>query len=97
MNGEDTVQRLAVETADTEAGGRVLDISGSVIGMVLPGTVGNRSLPSDVTLALRADQLIGVLEAAGVGVTLAEPVGALNRENISREAQDMSVRVSCWN
>ncbi|GAB5445617.1 MAG: trypsin-like peptidase domain-containing protein [Gymnodinialimonas sp.] len=97
VNGEDTVQRLTVNTADTEAGGPVLDLSGNVIGMVLPGTVGDRTLPSDVTLALRADQLIGVLQAAGVGVTTAQPLGVLNRENVSREAQDMTVRVSCWN
>lgn len=97
VNGEDTVQRLDVATADTEAGGPVLDVMGSVIGMVLPGTVGDRTLPAEVTLALRSDQLIGVLQAAGVGVTLAQPVGALNRENISREAADMTVRVSCWN
>lgn len=97
VNGEDTVQRLDVATADTEAGGPVLDIMGSVIGMVLPGTVGDRTLPSEVTLALRADQLIGVLQTAGVSITLAQPVGALNRENISREAADITVRVSCWN
>lgn len=97
VNGEDSVQRLAVNTADTEAGGPVLDLSGNVIGMVLPGTVGDRTLPSDVTLALRADQLIGVLQGAGVGVTTAQPTGVLNRENVSREAQDMTVRVSCWN
>ncbi|MBY4892584.1 trypsin-like peptidase domain-containing protein [Rhodobacteraceae bacterium N5(2021)] len=97
VNGEDTVQRLSVNTADTEAGGPVLDLSGNVIGMVLPGVVGDRTLPSDVTLALRADQLIGELQAAGVSVTLAQPTGVLNRENVSREAQDMTVRVSCWN
>ncbi|WP_044006807.1 serine protease [Jannaschia sp. CCS1] len=97
VNGEETIQRLSVNTADTEAGGPVLDQSGNVIGMILPGTVGDRTLPSDVTLALRADQLIGVLQAAGVGVTAAQPAGVLNRENISREAADMTVRVSCWN
>lgn len=97
MNGEETMQRLAVETADTEAGGPVLDLSGNVIGMVLPGIIGNRALPSDVTMALRADQLVGVLQEAGVSVTQAQPVGALNRENLSREAADMTVRVSCWN
>lgn len=97
VNGEDTVQRLDVTTADTEAGGPVLDITGNVIGMVLPGTVGERTLPSEVTLALRADRLIEVLQAAGVGVTLAQPAGAMNRENLSREAADMTVRVSCWN
>lgn len=97
VNGEDTIQRLDVATADTEAGGPVIDIMGNVIGMVLPGTVGDRTLPSEVTLALRADRLISVLEEAGIGVTLAQSSGAMNRENISREAADMTVRVSCWN
>ncbi len=97
LNGEETVQRLDVETQDTEAGGPVLDLSGNVIGMVLPGTVGNRTLPSDVTLALRADQLVTVLQQAGVSVTLAQPAQPMNRENLSREAADITVRVSCWN
>jgi S1-C subfamily serine protease len=97
LNGEETVQRLDVETQDTEAGGPVLDVTGNVIGMVLPGTVSGRTLPSEVTLALRADQMIGVLQQAGIGVTLAQPTGAMNRENLSREAADMTVRVSCWN
>ncbi len=97
VNGEENVQRLDVATADTEAGGPVLDVSGSVIGMVLPGTVAGRTLPNEVTLALRADQLIAVLEAAGIGISRAQPAGAMNRENLSREAADMTVRVSCWN
>lgn len=97
VNGEENVQRLDVATADSEAGGPVLDVSGSVIGMVLPGTVAGRTLPNEVTLALRADQLIAVLEAAGIGISRAQPAGAMNRENLSREAADMTVRVSCWN
>ncbi len=97
LNGEDTIQRLDVATTDTEAGGPVLDVMGNVIGMVLPGTLGDRTLPSEVTLALRADRLISVLQDTGVSVTLGQPAGAMNRENISREAADMTVRVSCWN
>ena len=97
VNGEETVQRLDVATADTEAGGPVLDITGNVIGMVLPGNIGGRTLPEEVTLALRGDHLIAVLQQAGVALTLAQPAGAMNRENLSREAADMTVRVSCWN
>jgi S1-C subfamily serine protease len=98
VNGEENIQRLQVPTADTEAGGPVLDIAGRVIGMVLPGTVEGRTLPEEVTLALRADQLVGPLQEAGIGVSVAQPAGgALNRENLSREAADMTVRVSCWN
>ncbi len=97
VNGETNVQRLEVATADSEAGGPVLDVTGNVIGMVLPGTVEGRTLPEEVTLALRADQLVGLLQEAGIALTLAQPSGALNRENLSREAADMTVRISCWN
>ncbi|MEJ6389068.1 serine protease [Gymnodinialimonas ulvae] len=97
VNGETNVQRLEVATADSEAGGPVLDVTGNVIGMVLPGTVEGRTLPEEVTLALRADQLVSLLQEAGIGVSVAQPAGALNRENLSREAADMTVRISCWN
>jgi len=97
INGEDTVQRLTIETADSEAGGPVLDLSGSVLGMVLPGAFGERTLPAEVTLALRADQLTDVLAAAGVSVAPATREGVMNRDNLARLAADMTVTVSCWN
>ena len=97
VNGEDFIQRLDVVTADSEVGGPVLDVAGNVIGVVLPGTVDGRTLPAEVTLAVRSDSLIPALQAAGIGVTLAQPAGALNRENISREASDITVPESCWN
>ncbi|MEJ6395297.1 serine protease [Gymnodinialimonas sp. 2305UL16-5] len=97
MNGEEVMQRLAVNTADSEAGGPVLDARGNVIGVVLPGQVSGRSLPSDVTMALRGDQLLPVLEAAGVTLNIADASTAMNREVLSRAAADITVRVSCWN
>jgi len=97
INGEDTVQRLTIETADSEAGGPVLDLSGSVLGMVLPGAFGERTLPAEVTLALRADQLTDVLAAAGLSVAPATREGVMNRDNLARLAADMTVTVSCWN
>ena len=65
--------------------------------MVLPGTVDGRALPDTVTLALRADQLLPALQEAGIALTTAQPVGILNRENLSRLGSDIAVRVSCWN
>jgi len=97
VNGEDTVQRLAVATADSEAGGPVLDLTGSVLGMVLPGNLGGRALPEDVTLALRADQLAEVFTAAGISPEASTRQGAMNRENLARLGADMTVTVSCWN
>jgi len=97
VNGETTVQRLDVETADSEAGAPVIDASGAVLGMVLPGMLDGRALPGEVTLALRGDQLLPILQQAGVAPQIATPAGMMNRENLSRLGADIAVRVSCWN
>jgi peptidoglycan hydrolase-like protein with peptidoglycan-binding domain len=97
VNGEDGIQRLAVTTAETEAGGPVMDLAGSVIGMVLPGNASGRALPDEVTLALRGDQLGPVLANAGVTLTQSTRQGAMNRDNLARYGADMTVTVSCWN
>jgi hypothetical protein len=97
INGEDTVQRLDVATEMSEAGGPVLDSTGTVLGMVLPGMSSGRALPEGVTLALRADKLGEVLAAAGVAPTISARSEAMNRERLARLGADMTVTVSCWN
>ena len=97
LNGEETMQRLDLATAASEAGGPVLDTTGTVLGMVLPGMASGRALPEGVTLALRADQLAGLLASAGVAPTLSTRTEPMNRERLARLGADMSVTVSCWN
>ncbi|MCU4652906.1 trypsin-like peptidase domain-containing protein [Roseibacterium sp. SDUM158016] len=98
VNGEDWVQRLDVSTADSEAGSPVLDATGAVIGMVLPGTTGGRALPDEVTLALNAERLSAALAAAGVPTQATIGTGGtLNRDQLARLGADIAVRVSCWN
>ncbi len=98
VNGENWMQRLDVTTADSEAGGPVLDLSGAVLGMVLPGDAGGRALPDEVTLALRADRLLEALAEAGVPLQAAAgETGNLNRDQLARLGADIAVRVSCWN
>lgn len=97
INGEENVQRLAVPTAETEAGAPVLDLTGSVLGMVLPGDTSDRALPEDVTLALRGDKLPEVLAEAGITVSSSNSRTAMNRDNLARLGADMTVTVSCWN
>ncbi|AHM05675.1 hypothetical protein roselon_03417 [Roseibacterium elongatum DSM 19469] len=97
VNGETNVQRLEIATEDSEAGAPVLDGSGAVLGMVLPGMLEGRALPDEVTLALRADQLLPVLQQAGIAPQIATTTGMMNRETLSRLGSDIAVRVSCWN
>ena len=97
INGEATIQRLALDTADSEAGGPVFDLTGSVLGMVLPGATADRALPEGVTLALRADQLAQVFATAGLTPTISTRTEAMGRERLARLGADMTVTVSCWN
>ncbi|PWK60489.1 serine protease [Roseicyclus mahoneyensis] len=97
MNGEETIQRLALDTADSEAGGPVFDLTGTVVGMVLPGATEARALPADVTLALRADQLGAALAAAGLTPTISTRTTTMSRERLARLGADMTVTVTCWN
>jgi peptidoglycan hydrolase-like protein with peptidoglycan-binding domain len=98
VDGETWMQRLDLRTGESEAGGPVLDASGAVLGMVLPGTAGQRMLPDEVTLALRSDSLIEAMAGAGVPLQTANGIGPnLNRDQLARLGADIAVRVSCWN
>jgi hypothetical protein len=84
--------------ATARPGGPVLDTSGAVLGMVLPGTAGQRMLPDEVTLALRSDSLMEAMAGAGVPLQTATGHGRdLNRDQLARLGADIAVRVSCWN
>jgi S1-C subfamily serine protease len=98
VDGETWQKRLDLRTADSEAGGPVLDATGAVLGMVLPGTAGARMLPDEVTLALAVGSLRDALGQAGVALApSSDNGGALNRDQLARLGADIAVRVSCWN
>ena len=97
IHGEPMIQRLAVATSDSEAGGPVFDMTGAVVGMVLPDMAAGRTLPRDVTLALRADLLSRPLGAAGITPRIATRTEPLNPERLARLGAEMTVSVSCWN
>lgn len=97
LNGETEIQRLDLATQDSEAGGPVLDKTGAVLGMVLPGRIEGRSLPDGVSFALRGDRLSGVLNEAGVTPAAAPQAEILGQEALARLGANMTVLVSCWN
>ncbi|QUJ77176.1 trypsin-like peptidase domain-containing protein [Sulfitobacter albidus] len=96
LNGEDSVNRLALKTRAGDAGGPVLGEDGEVIGMVAPRMQDGTQLPDDVSFALDA----ATVAAAGAeaGLTLAPSTGsrALTPFQITERASGMTVLVSCW-
>jgi len=97
LDGEPAVDRLAMKTLPGDAGGPVLDGSGSVLGLLLPrATDGARVLPDDVAYARDANAIATVLAAANRAPEASTREGAMAPEDLSRLALAMTVRVSCW-
>jgi S1-C subfamily serine protease len=97
LNGEDGLARLSMTVLPGDAGGPVYDVSGAVVGMLLPRAEdGARLLPPDVTFAADAETLAQTLETAGVAIRPADRQGALAPEDLARLATGMTVMVSCW-
>lgn len=98
LNGDETIQRLALNMEPSEAGAPVLDVNGAVLGMILPEPSTGRALPDGVSFALRGDRMESLLAEAGVQ-TSAAPVQPepLSRNALVRHGMELAVLVTCWN
>ena len=97
LNGEAGLARLGLGALPGDAGGPVLDASGAVIGMLLPKDAsGARKLPDSVSYALQAATLAPRLTEAGLAPRASARSGALAPEDLNRQAEGMTVLVSCW-
>lgn len=98
LDGEEGRYLLTARTRAGDAGAALLDGSGAVVGMLLPGgKAGDRVLPEDLGQALAAPALAGALAAAGLLPAAAEPpAGQLAPEDLARQGRDLAVLVSCW-
>jgi len=98
LKGETELRRLAVNTLDGDAGGPVFDMTGSVLGMLLPKTQANgQRLPDDVSFAISSEAMGEILAENGVTISASQPTGALAPEDLTIIGTDMAVLVSCWN
>ena len=98
LKGESELRRLVVSAQNGDAGGPVFDMTGSVLGMLLPKTQSNgQRLPDTVSFAISAEAMGAVLSENGVTISASQPGGALAHNDLSRIATDMTVLVSCWN
>ncbi|MEX0338479.1 MAG: trypsin-like peptidase domain-containing protein [Arenibacterium sp.] len=96
LNGEAELQRLALNALPGDAGGPVIDISGGVVGILLPAPEDGRQLPQNVSIAADATALGALLESAGVAAEASTERGAIPPAEMNRLANGMTVLISCW-
>lgn len=97
LRGEEELSRLRLTPQDGDAGGPVFDVSGSVIGMLLPQSKsGAQQLPDQVNFAVNAGAIRIILEQEGVQAEISQGASAMAPEDLTRHASGMTVLVSCW-
>lgn len=97
LKGETELRRLAISAQDGDAGGPVFDMTGSVLGMLLPKTqAGGQRLPDGVSFAISAAAMGAALSENGVTISASQPGGAMQPEDLTTIGSDMTVLVSCW-
>jgi hypothetical protein len=97
LSGEPGLKRLALTALPGDAGGPVVDGTGTVVGLLLPrDTADPRQLPDGVAFAVTAQAITAILTAKGIDITASAARGALPPEDLTRAARDMTVLVSCW-
>ncbi len=96
LAGEDQIKRLALTPLPGDAGGPVLDTGGHLLGMLLPRSNSDQTLPEDVNFAVNGAAIKTVLDAAGLSVNAVDRSDPLPVEDIRERASGMTVLVSCW-
>ncbi|MCW1955987.1 MAG: trypsin-like peptidase domain-containing protein [Roseobacter sp.] len=96
LGGEPQLRRLALTTLAGDAGGPVFDETGAVLGMLLPEAQGARQLPENVSFAIDADTIRKVARSAGLATGQAGRTNRIAPEDLTSEAQGVTVLVGCW-
>jgi peptidoglycan hydrolase-like protein with peptidoglycan-binding domain len=97
LDGNDTLNRLALATQPGDAGGPVFDNAGAVIGMLVPtNSATGQQLPPNVSFATDAPAIATFLSNAGSNTAAANEDAPIPPEDLTRQAIGMTVLVSCW-
>ena len=97
LNGETGVKRLSLDTRPGDAGGPVLNGTGSVVGMLLPRAIdAKKVLPVGVVFAASSASIATRLASEGITTAPSARSGAMAPEDLSTLATGMTVLVSCW-
>lgn len=98
LKGEETLSRLDLMAQDGDAGGPVLDNGGAVMGLLAePVSSAGQRLPAGVSHAVDSAHVLEFLNANGVTAQTTDTLAAMDPVDMSREAADITVLVSCWN
>jgi hypothetical protein len=91
------MKRLALTAADGDAGGPVMDATGSVLGMLLPdpSPMGKR-LPDEVSFATDAPSIAEFLSNSGYSASASNTFEPLSPEDLTKLGAKLTVLVSCW-
>lgn len=97
LKGEPGLKRLSLAALPGDAGGPVVDATGAVLGMLLPGAdSGAQVLPDGVTFAASAQSIATALQPAGIALSQSARQGALPPDDLAAAASRITVLVSCW-
>ena len=97
LNGEPDIARLAIALLPGDAGGPVVDQTGSVIGMALPTAIdGAKLLPDGVAFAVSSAAIGAVLAKAGIVASTGTQSRIATPDALNAAALGMTVLVSCW-
>lgn len=98
LAGETGIARLSAPVLPGDAGGPVMDPTGGVVGMLLPGGgPQGKALPAGVSFMASAATVTALLSAEGIvpGVAAAGAVPA-SPDALNAAGLGMTVLVSCW-
>lgn len=96
LRGEEYLNRMALTALAGDAGGPILDLTGGVLGMLLPALSTGPQLPADVAFSLDRETVQAALRDAGKSSQTANSTEQMAAEDISAAARSMTVLVSCW-
>ena len=97
LGGEDALDRYELASAEGDRGGPVLDASGAVAGLLLPGSGrADMALPEGAAFGIDAGAVLRALDARSVAARTAAPGGPRHPEELTALAGDMTVLVACY-
>jgi hypothetical protein len=88
--------QLALDILPGDVGGPVLDASGAVIGLVLPGAASGPALPAGVALAQGDAALTALMTQGAVPVTPSQASASATPDALQAMGLGMTALVSCW-